>query len=1819
MTDEIKRRTIIDLSPDDVSNSYTDSTFNAGTTTLDNITGQDTTTFNSNAAFHPGAAGGRTVPNDAGYAYSDTPEATVFVQKRQWVEDDWTYVTNSKERPGKVQELLLRIRIGNLITRKLDWLNDHEVFTKVSKLNSLITSNALDLSGSQVTRYYTETLDLSEQKTTTTEVKIEKTETLTIATKVVVNTVDSGQGGRLLVKSTPEYGSHNIITGIHGKNTGGPSTRVELITTGKGSNEAIIKNVINGPNSVVDGKPGEAVPYPQAVKSNPQLLKKYPSAEWWEIELSSIRSEDIYPDASRDKIFSDMPDKKTATRKQLQEYARQAISKGYAGGKGYVARVPQGRLPARQLSYADGPVIEVSVVTGTETEKKTETSPKITRIYHNVFNGVIELANIASISTTISNSGSQGSAQLTLQNPNNILTISDEDIDIALGLNPFLEGTRNEFGESPQDIVAYDDITGQKRQYKYYRGRYYTDRAYELAVRQDLGAIGNITNTKQIEDLKNVIDTLTQGIQRLQSFRSNGLLSAATWQYLKADNIKQLAPTEDKILLAAIAKKFSLRNIEIHKAFVVTVGTDQKSKDEPIGTYLRYAEVSAQVRNKIRKFANIILLARKRIEDSISSGTIVVKNKDTDLEAAIRNQIKRYFQNRTVFQVLDRIFIWMTSPSRTEHTLPNGAPVAEEFTIGANRVRRIQEIISLIQQTENVIQSIATQLKQYVPPAFSDTDLAIINQQLYATGSSEQLTTIFKNIEEALGGAVFAKDGKTKKKGKLPPLIKILQDSIKQKMKELTIVVKDADKAAKMPVSTDTAVQGVDPSKLFAPNSYIGLTDRQFQVFQGVITSISRSYSNGTFTIRLNCADNLHFLQRSRYINIPSQGQYLNRARPILDDPIWRQKDAFLTKTLQVGNKTVPVESFFGKWKAGQLTLTTKILDPKAAAANATDTSQKKETTNTDNVTDQETINRAFGRAPQSENEPFEGADPASIISVLTCGVPFDLAVYLENVIFKGSLAVEPNIKSTPGTPHSGEVLQIGPFEQLRQEIEPMTKKYGGFQPYLLLESAVTDKDRAASNIATKINLAVAIMSFYKNYIAARKSVLATDVVKDQQKTDTPGSPFKQITEKNVDQIIPGDFPASSAQIKLGAFQGQIDRKVVFIITAALNRLDASRVNKALSTGAFIAEEFKIGSEDFGPAFQSVPNRAIFGLTGAEFGLYLAIRQAASDRVSRGAVFRILLDKEPPKKNYSTPQSPSMETLVGANINNPSSKSLKAQRDARLHPTNILQATKESIIYKVKPNFLVVSSQYFLSPKLTDYVRLKGNPGGQFNENQYAVVLDRCIKAAKTIDWEFYADSQGHLQFKPPTYNRTLLHHLIDFDNMNPLTLKQLVITLDTYKALDSIKARPLAKYKQVFSSIKQAYKDMIQNQLDQMKGIKLLTGPGDLVSVSSLLGLGSSEPTSLLQLVITKHITKERLPLIAALLQSGPTAAVSIQPKNNPRKAEIEKELAPANISKALEQLMKAIKQDVAPTIFPELADEQANAIMAKQLAEFETAKEKYYAPAKAAAANKKAYNATDSENDAFAKAGADVIEVAINLVVQAQKNLDAINQEIAKIEKDVDSAIKHYVDPDKIHIITSAILISEDWEENKPDFTRLNATGAFSFSLPEDPKTQFLTWAGSVDYDLWRMYGYEEESIQIPFLQDPSTIALYCDLLMARQYSKILRGSITVRGDSKYQLGDCVYIEDENLYYYITSVNHQFTYGQSFNTILTLEYGRRPGNMIPYPFSILGENFARGANVLYTNSGGEKISGTADLNKLLDASYEKAQELYKKPETNN
>lgn len=118
-------------------------------------------------------------------------------------------------------------------------------------------------------------------------------------------------------------------------------------------------------------------------------------------------------------------------------------------------------------------------------------------------------------------------------------------------------------------------------------------------------------------------------------------------------------------------------------------------------------------------------------------------------------------------------------------------------------------------------------------------------------------------------------------------------------------------------------------------------------------------------------------------------------------------------------------------------------------------------------------------------------------------------------------------------------------------------------------------------------------------------------------------------------------------------------------------------------------------------------------------------------------------------------------------------------------------------------------------------------------------------------------------------------------------------------------------------------------------------------------------------------------------------------------------------------------------------------------------------------------------------------------------------------------------------------------------------------------------LVTAMAVDYDMWRNYGFKEPAVlNVPFLSDPiSQCGPYAAILLSRNRKNILGGSVTISGNEYMQPGEVVFLQDRSMLFYVDSVRHSFTYGNTFTTTLELSYGHTPGDYIPTVMDVIGK----------------------------------------------
>ncbi len=182
------------------------------------------------------------------------------------------------------------------------------------------------------------------------------------------------------------------------------------------------------------------------------------------------------------------------------------------------------------------------------------------------------------------------------------------------------------------------------------------------------------------------------------------------------------------------------------------------------------------------------------------------------------------------------------------------------------------------------------------------------------------------------------------------------------------------------------------------------------------------------------------------------------------------------------------------------------------------------------------------------------------------------------------------------------------------------------------------------------------------------------------------------------------------------------------------------------------------------------------------------------------------------------------------------------------------------------------------------------------------------------------------------------------------------------------------------------------------------------------------------------------------------------------------------------------------------------------------------------------------------------------------------------------------------KRYVIKRSQIRNISISENAPPWTSVEVQGTFPGSLFAEnlggQATALQSFPGggntmvtavAIDYDMWRNYGFKSPSVvKVPFLGDPRTqCGPYAAMILTRNRSNILRGSITISGNEYMQPGEVIYLEDRNLLFYVNSVRHSLQLGSGFTTTLELTYGHSIGEYIPTYLDTIGKFLYKNAEI--------------------------------------
>ena len=948
-------------------------------------------------------------------------------------------------------------------------------------------------------------------------------------------------------------------------------------------------------------------------------------------------------------------------------------------------------------------------------------------------------------------------------------------------------------------------------------------------------------------------------------------------------------------------------------------------------------------------------------------------------------------------------------------------------------------------------------------------------------------------------------------------------------------------------------------------------------VFGGFITDITESFSQGQWDLRAQCTDNMSWLDWSRFAISPSLsdpkniledpltpysmtkdslGQIVPSERDLLhenkkllqsgllsyDSGLFAGQNAMEGNLLQgkysgvgslKGKKVLQhADGFVYRWKTGIITATAgfQTVDPTGANISAS---------------------QQHSQAYQVTVAPdvLNNLDIPNILSILIVGQPYNIETFIEQS-YAAHNKKDKSAALSPQDPLTGVV------EAVRKQNE----YFGNFHPYRTSTISPESAERIINTAGIRQTANNTVKKLRKRKVAINKKIRAL-------KKSGPASP--------------GSVPPTAIAATLEAEMKTIDaaiNKQVLVGVAATNAIKAAD---------------KVGIE--------------LGLFGSS-GLPISGDFDENQEITRAMM------------------------MVGAQ---------RRIEDVRLNRDR---------------NLLVISDQYDMADVRPFILALQGGRWNLFN-SQYSSVMQKCSMAAGILNLEFFCNSQGHLEFRPPQWNKTPLTVLKAAIQQQKEKKKAAIPSFITNLFQTRIESLRIEIYTLNVQIVMAALmmgrfpdSTLIPN-MNKTGEASLAFFGVDTDSNSSGLSLNRKEFTW-----ETGNLTEQN----NSLFGEGLKVTASFSESGNSLGGDTETLLGDFD---PIFQEQAGVTQDILSAIASgagstdKLQPPAQQYASARRLNHLRDTFKKLYGrdPAKGLGIDLKyGFKSTDilingqlgaSEAVEKAIAGEESLLTSlrkaiskrdsyVSMLIANEKKIQELNDiesflttgeessydigEMGKTGNDkfdkglqatVDflegaatnikntmdiitgsaaegSVYDHLIADDtrnllgyssgKRFILTDDNIISITCTESPPEFTRIDIEGNAPFvgqGLKSGTDNLYF-WAGATDFDLWRQYGYRPQKKDLPFISDVEGQARpYAILELGMQKLGVNKANVSVVGNEFYQPGDTIYIPSKGLLYYVASVNHTFSYGQAFSTSLSLVYGHPPGDYVPGPLDVIGQ----------------------------------------------
>src|ERR1700722_18734283 len=521
------------------------------------------------------------------------------------------------------------------------------------------------------------------------------------------------------------------------------------------------------------------------------------------------------------------------------------------------------------------------------------------------------------------------------------------------------------------------------------------------------------------------------------------------------------------------------------------------------------------------------------------------------------------------------------------------------------------------------------------------------------------------------------------------------------------------------------------------------------------------------------------------------------------------------------------------------------------------------------------------------------------------------------------------------------------------------------------------------------------------------------------------------------------------------------------------------------------------------------------------------------------------------------------------------------------------------------PNFFIIDDILDKDSDIQFFIKNFVNP--ETFKSDYTTVADKITNVVDTLEMEAFSNSQGHIELRPPKYNKvpsSVFYKMLQLDDLLgiqifPQFLKDMYIN-QIQGALNAIEIdeNKIRIYCAQLGAVSDAQCISLINGNSNSSGSSAAAGfsflssesTGTITNINTATLNINSNPDQLLATVDSALNTVQNQVGISAF--SVATQAGIVQSRFMPP-ASLNNPTQFSNLGTIQNMQSEQSRIALVQSFIQKLSGQQ-----------FDTSQIQVSNPA----TSMDILNILNTVTSILQQRQSD-IKTAANILNNAQESLQPVpdgtgantllspnlygSPTIPQIfESLIEDESYDDLGPGSAgrYVIHNHDVISYSISENRPAHTSVEVTGNFGDYLLDNSQLpsgldifqqgNAVNTAAAVDYDLWRMYGIAvPQPIAIPTLTDTTQAATYAVSVLNRARKNIISGTIEVIGNEYQQPGEVVYLENRDLLFYVESVSHNFNYGQGFTTSMAIGYGHNPGEYIPSPFDVIGK-------VLYRNS---------------------------------